>query len=365
MVSLTATLFKGMVTNTKTFTLTVLAEEPTLGKHWEKVTNVAALDRYGHAVFAYHNELFVVGGRRGTDALKTVFGSTNDGLTWNSKANIDSVGYDLAASVFHRGSMYFMGGRPSITNDQLNTALYRSRPRNATNADGFALTSGTRALHWQRVLQETLSQFGRRYGTSAVSFQSNVWIMGGFQGNYTTDASRNNDVIRVDNDSGGGDRYWTNVPAMNHFSARNNHRSVTFADKIWVIGGHDGTNRLNDVWSSSDGSNWSMASGSFPAREGHSLVVLGGKMWIIGGYDGGTTFYNDVWSSSDGSSWTKVTDNADFSARYLHGAVAFKDRLWVIGGAIDRERYVMIGTVSTAPTATTTDDVWVSPPFSR
>ena len=61
-------------------------------------------------------------------------------------------------------------------------------------------------------------------------------------------------------------------------------------------------------------------------------------MWIIGGYGGGTTFYNDVWSSSDGSSWTKVTDNAGFSARYLHGAVAFKDRLWVIGGATSVEQ---------------------------
>ena len=213
---------------------------------------------------------------------------------------------------------------------------------------------------------------------SAVSFQNTLWIMGGFKGrSIYTASNRNNYVLHVDNESGmlsdgaliDGDRYWTNVLTVNPFTARNNHRSVTFDNKIWVIGGYDGTNRLNDVWSSSDGTNWSMASGgSFLAREGHGLVVLGGKMWIIGGYGGGTTFYNDVWSSSDGSSWTKVTDNAGFSARYLHGAVTFKDRLWVIGGATSAERfYRRIGRLGETvyPTATSTNDVWVSPPMSR
>ena len=253
MVSLTATLSKAGATATKTFTLTVLTGEAVLGRDWKKVANSAALDRYGHAVFAYHNELFVVAGRRDRDTLNTVFGSTNDGLTWNSKANIDTrvdaSSYDLSASVFHRGSMYLIGGRPNQRGAVVFNGLYRSKPRNATNADGFALNT----LNWQ-LRQPTMSPlpFGRRYGMSAVSFQDTVWIMGGIQNLFLEQGltvirattNRNNDVLRVDNSVTPGDRYWTNVPAMNHFSARNNHRSVTFAGKIWVIGGHDGTNFL-------------------------------------------------------------------------------------------------------------------------
>ena len=44
--------------------------------------------------------------------------------------------------------------------------------------------------------------------------------------------------------------------ATDRWPARNDHSSVVFNGRLWVIGGYDGTNRLNDVWSSEDGVTW-------------------------------------------------------------------------------------------------------------
>ncbi|NUM36764.1 MAG: hypothetical protein HUU50_19650 [Candidatus Brocadiae bacterium] len=84
---------------------------------------------------------------------------------------------------------------------------------------------------------------------------------------------------------------------------RQQHTSVVFDDKIWIIGGDDTNGSyLNDVWSSSDGINWTQvtAHASWPARQQHTSVLFDDKIWIIGGSDGVTTRLNDVWYSSDG-----------------------------------------------------------------
>jgi dihydrofolate reductase len=126
---------------------------------------------------------------------------------------------------------------------------------------------------------------------------------------------------------------WTQATASAGFSTRRSHSSVVFDGKIWVIGGTDGTNYFNDVWSSSDGITWTRATASagFSTRFAHSSVVFDGKIWVIGGYDGASRF-NDVWSSSDGITWTRATASAGFSTRFAHSSVVFDGKIWVIGG---------------------------------
>jgi len=89
----------------------------------------------------------------------------------------------------------------------------------------------------------------------------------------------------------------TPVTANADFSGRPEHTSVVFNNKMWVIGGIDGGNRLNDVWQSSDGITWSQATDNAPfiRRSGHTSIVLDDKIWVVGGYDGGVTHLNDVW----------------------------------------------------------------------
>ena len=159
-----------------------------------------------------------------------------------------------------------------------------------------------------------------------------LWIIGGDDISLKNDVWSSSDGIN-----------WVQQTANAGFSARNNHQVVIFndghGDKLWLVGGYDGTLK-NDVWSSSDGINWTQqtANAAFPARQFHQVVNFndssGDKLWLIGGNNG--TLKNDVWSSSDGINWEQQTANAAFSARKKHQVVSFNDgssdKLWLIGG---------------------------------
>jgi hypothetical protein len=119
------------------------------------------------------------------------------------------------------------------------------------------------------------------------------------------------------------------------FDGRLDHETIIFESKMWLIGGVDeNINSKNDIWSSSDGTNWTQvtANANFSGRGSHSAITFNNKMWVIGGYSSGNR--NDVWSSSDGASWTQMTSSANFSPRYAHTSVVFDDKIWVIGGEV-------------------------------
>jgi PKD repeat protein len=148
-----------------------------------------------------------------------------------------------------------------------------------------------------------------------------MWVIGGI-----SDGSLKNDVWY----SSDGIIWKLATPAA-AFTARSGHTSVVYDNKMWVIGGHDGGYK-NDVWYSSDGITWNpaTAAAAFPARQSHTSLNATNKMWVIGGYDGGTM--NDVWYSSDGITWNQATAGAAFPALYYHTSVEYDDRMWVIGG---------------------------------
>jgi N-acetylneuraminic acid mutarotase len=59
---------------------------------------------------------------------------------------------------------------------------------------------------------------------------------------------------------------------------------------------------VDDVWSSSDGTNWTQVASAAPwsSRTGHAVVVLDGQMWVLGGSDF-SSYFKDVWSSQNGT----------------------------------------------------------------
>jgi len=82
------------------------------------------------------------------------------------------------------------------------------------------------------------------------------------------------------------------------FPARYMHTSVVYDNKIWVMGGKSGASRLNDIWSSPDGTNWTQATPSslFSKRDSLSSIEFNNEMWILAGWDG-TSIFNDVFFS--------------------------------------------------------------------
>ena len=210
---------------------------------------------------------------------------------------------------------------------------------------------------WEEVNTED-SKWTARNGHTSVVFDpgdgEKIWVMGG-QGN----TGRLNDVWS----SPDGETWTESTPPgeaskdtdgtdgadANWWTARSEHTSVVFQDKIWVMGGTDGDN-LNDVWSSPDGKTWTQvdAAAEWKARYNHTSVVFNSKIWVLGGAEGRNRF-NDVWSSPDGSTWTesrppenaeKETEGADanwWMARSEHTSVVFPPdgngkKIWVMGG---------------------------------
>jgi hypothetical protein len=110
-----------------------------------------------------------------------------------------------------------------------------------------------------------------------------------------------------------------------------------FAGKIWISGGYDHYSKtdhaslnLKDVWSSSDGKTWELM-GELPQsqyRIDHATVAFKDRLWLLGGAE--ESF--DIWSTADGVSWTREGDNPLYPAGGFVSTAVFKDWLWVSGG---------------------------------
>lgn len=86
----------------------------------------------------------------------------------------------------------------------------------------------------------------------------------------------------------------------------------------------------SDVWSSSDGINWTRvieaaAFGHGTGRIYHGSVVWNDKMWVVGGKS--NVYRSDVWNSSDGVTWVEVTPAAGWAARTDIGLALHRNRM--------------------------------------
>ena len=99
---------------------------------------------------------------------------------------------------------------------------------------------------------------------------------------------------------------------------RSEHSVLAYNDKLWIMGGFDCTGSLlvivqgkNDVWYSTDGTNWTEATSSadWSAKNDAASLVFDNKMWILGGRES-SGLKNDVWYSTDGTNWTQATSSA-------------------------------------------------------
>jgi hypothetical protein len=175
---------------------------------------------------------------------------------------------------------------------------------------------------------------------------------------------------------------WERITKNADWSNRYDHQAVVFDNKLWVIGGYNpgkfsGDSYLEDVWSSEDGKNWELITdnAAFLGRKGHQVVVFddgnGEAMYLIGGFSmeeasGKRQYNNDVWRSTDGSNWTEiktndstaVNDSIDWHARSNHRCVVAnqggQNYIYLIGGQ------VMLDDRNTEYATRYYNDVWQS-----
>lgn len=278
-----------------------------------------------HQAVDFKGKIWLVGGSDDTGKTSRVVYS-DDGNNWIvATQNAGFSGRDYGQVVVHNNKMWLIGG--SDETGHLNDVW--------SSVDGIS---------WQ--LESDNAAFSKRIGHQVVAFNNKIWLTGGWD--YAAFENKNDVWSSVDGIN------WTLVTENAGFTSRARHQSVVFNNKIWVIGGQEDNGYASDVWYSEDGINWSKATDSWGDinRQYHQSVAFDNKLWIIGGYqkiysDNGSYLkrYNDIWSSTDGVNWSQITTSADFSARSKHEVIAFKNKLWLLGGYDDNRQQ---------------DDVWSS-----
>ena len=164
-----------------------------------------------------------------------------------------------------------------------------------------------------------------------VHFKGAIYALGEMQGNYlnfklSSKISRTRDG-----------KTWETLAKKSNLPERVFYGATVFKDKIWLIGGWDGKKYYNDVWNSADGVNWNRGAENMPwsPRNVSKIIVFKNRLWIIGGgvIDGEKTnnpnSENEIWSSSDGINWTKSKTNA--TNKIAGTPVVFDNKLWLVG----------------------------------
>jgi len=238
----------------------------------------------------------------------------------------------LASSTNHWNARSLFSATVFKSNVWLTGGIYNGQGIN----DEWKSENG---VDWQLVTDD--SPWGYRYAHQTIVFNNYLWMYGGKTGEYLHFPQK--DIWRSQNGAG-----WMFVNNNAPWYRRDSQQCVVYSNKVWLMGGGRGvddfsmaTETTNDVWSSTDGLNWDNATpaAQWHQRDSFAAVAFKGKMWVIGGHY--YTFgqpavrYRDVWSSTDGSNWTLVTDNAPWGLRSSPQVVIYENKMWLLGGYTD------------------------------
>ena len=288
---------------------------------WSTVTTSADFPaRQSHRSVVFDDDgkgdkMWVIGG---AGYLNDVWSSDN-GKDWTMVSADGAAGgfskRDNFSAVVHKGFIWVIGGDEKA------------------GSWGNSVWNSTNGATWHEIRADgDAGGFPARSRHSSVSDGDRIWVIGGF------DPKNRNDVWS----STDGVTWEEETSKTTSFIERYSHSSVIYKNEMWVIAGI-GNSELgnsgfvtshNDVWSSANGEDWTTATNNagFPARQEHQSVVFDNKMWVIAGA-ARITLLKDVWSSTDGVTWDKSTATVGFSARRNHSSVVFKDKIWIIGGS--------------------------------
>ncbi len=192
---------------------------------------------------------------------------------------------------------------------------------------------------WSQIAGAGMAPSPRSYHT-CVAVGKFLYIFGGFDG-----VARKNDFYcfntgispprtRVDTQE------WRQI-ITNDIppSPRDRHTAVCHDSSMFIFGGFDGLNKLNDFYEfNTDTNTWQeiicSGHGATPsARHSHACVVYEDSMYVFGGFDGSCK--NDLHRFNFTTNvWTTVSSAQSHppKPRYLASATIYKDAMFIIGG---------------------------------
>jgi hypothetical protein len=287
-------------------------------------TNAFTTARYGHDSTMYNGYLYILGGKSSgsylNDAQYMQLGPSHGGVGSGSTGTFATT-RDSHASVAYDGYLYIIGGwnDPTVYGDIKYCSL---------GANGTIGTCNTAAV----------SLNIPRYNHTAVVNNGYIYVTDGLDSGGTN--LNNVEYCAINS----GTHNVTSCTSQNNLfaTARNNHASVSYNGRLYVVGGIINGVYQSDVEYCSYNANGSLSNcdqqlSVFPAaRNNLSAEVYNGYLYIVGGYDG-TYYRNDIIhcpiSSANGSIGTCIRQNdaLPMNRRSMTTAV-YNGYLYVFGG---------------------------------
>ena len=173
------------------------------------------------------------------------------------------------------------------------------------------------------------------YATQYVQFGDAIYALGNNRGNYQRMTFGS--IVRRTDDF----RTWATLATTTNLPGRIFPTFVVFRDKIWLIGGYDGSRFHNDIWNSADGVTWTkvVEKAGWTPRASSGAVVFDDRLWLLGGgvidgmADPNPSSKKEIWSSADGIKWDR--SSAEMPAMAGGTPVVFENELWLVGANRD------------------------------
>jgi hypothetical protein len=293
------------------------------GRSWKLETTDAAFGpRWFHQAVIYNDEIWIISGSLGQQALNDAW-SSSDGVTWTQRSanlGLPWLSIYLNVATFNTGLWAVSAGRSY-----------------AWNGSTFAPASPSPVLG------------GTRAYASLTTFNGRLWYVGGASGYVAAQAGNGANDVWSSSDGVN----W--ILATGQFAPRFQHTAFVRNQRLWVMGGQTVTNGLvtgspADAWSTADGVTWTQEESGYLARGYYMKAVDDASVpaMLTGGIVRG--YSHHVWQAVNGAEWTVLSAGAQFSPRHTD-AIAFNGYLWMISGAAANLRDSLSGV---------TNDIWRS-----
>lgn len=232
-----------------------------------------------------------------------------------------------------------IGGAAGIRNWNLLTPDGPKGPVTAAVFNGsiFAITKEATNAYWESgLIQQSPDGIHWMEKTQPWGWDAEDYQLIVFKGSLwaiNSNATRNLEFWRTED----GDT-WTRVRPPTIPGRRSQYALAVFNDKLWMSGGWDGSQALNEIWNSADGTSWTLvAKGSqvgWPARCKHGFAAYKDRLYVIGGVDdwSPSSYFSldDVWTSTDGVNWTCIGQISPNRGGF--STATWDDKLWIFGG---------------------------------
>lgn len=252
------------------------------GENWKKLTDHAAFSPIRSAsVIEREGVLYLLGGWSPELGYKNGIWKSTDGLNWEQVAEKVPFGEREGQKVIEfNGKLFLIGGvnyeKAQIFND---------------------VWSSTDGINWQKEISPNPlrpeNPWAPRWDHDVAVFQDKIWLAGGmaFGG-----------VGFGDVWSSADGRIWNQELVAAPWGKRQGQILEVYKNRLWLVGGLGiEKNEVNGgTWSTTDGISWEQLPASesgetWLEREDHCSVVFHDKLWLLGGMDLNYRWTNDLW----------------------------------------------------------------------